>query len=423
MVSRPPAGGVAVVAHAAGAIPRQVAGVAEQHQRVRRAAVVHPVDGVPRLRPGRNTQEMPRRRAGADKGGVGFVVLHGLFARRELAQVEQRIEFQLEGAAQHRVGVAPFVAQGLDDVEFVLVAEHPAVGALFHDGEARRAAPARRRPGRRRLSPARASVTMPQTLRSWPRSVTNWISAGSAMNSLSGSAGLAARQATRYSMPPQTASLPCTRWGSRRSSTSSPACARRRRSGRLAVLSATSHRPAVAPEELARAVHLVSPSSAPIGTRENLFTLARTRNLMSVMVGKHSRTLAAAQGHARRMGGLAAGTPGAGSPPARCARWPRDRLGIDAAQLGQRAPMPAAVPGCCGPDGPRPGRNVRRIGFEHDGFERQPGRQAPDLQRARKRHGAAEAELQPRSMKVCACWKLPLKAWAMPPAGGSGAGA
>ena len=44
---------------------------------------------------------------------------------------------------------------------------------------------------------------MPHTLRSWPRSVTNWISAGSAISSFRGSLGLLATQATRYSSPPQ----------------------------------------------------------------------------------------------------------------------------------------------------------------------------------------------------------------------------
>ena len=59
--------------------------------------------------------------------------MHGLFARRELAHVEHGIEFVVEGAGQHAARLAPFVEQHLHDLEFVLVAKHPAVDPLFHD--------------------------------------------------------------------------------------------------------------------------------------------------------------------------------------------------------------------------------------------------------------------------------------------------
>jgi hypothetical protein len=127
-------GVVAVVAHGAG-------GVDAAAWRRRRTA--------PACAPGCGHRLPTRRRRGCarrarpgdaapaqqapDKGGVGFVVLHRLFARRIQAGVEQRIEFVLEGAGQHRVRVAPLVEQHLHDIQFVLVAEDAAVDALFHD--------------------------------------------------------------------------------------------------------------------------------------------------------------------------------------------------------------------------------------------------------------------------------------------------
>jgi hypothetical protein len=129
-------GAVAVVAHLAGGIARQAVRVVEQHQRVRRRAVVQRVDGggAAAAGPEQPGDAAPLEQA-AHEGGVGFVVLHRLFARRELAHVEQRVEFELEGAGQHRVRVAPFVAQQLHDLELVVVAEDAAAAALFHDGE------------------------------------------------------------------------------------------------------------------------------------------------------------------------------------------------------------------------------------------------------------------------------------------------
>lgn len=127
---------VAVVTHRAGRVLRQAVRVVEQHQRVRGRAVVRGVDGAAAAasRPEHPRDAAPLEQA-AHERGVRLVVLHGLFARRELAHVEQRIEFEFEGVGQHRVRLAPFVAQHLHDLQLVLVAEHAAVGALFHHGE------------------------------------------------------------------------------------------------------------------------------------------------------------------------------------------------------------------------------------------------------------------------------------------------
>jgi hypothetical protein len=68
-------------------------------------------------------------------------------------------------------------------------------------------------------------------------------------------------------------------------------------------------------------------------------------------------------------------------------------------------------------------RDIRRIRFQHDGIERQGGRQFADAARAGKLMAPPKPSLKPSLMNSSACWRLPLKAWAMPPGTVHGANA
>ena len=125
-------GVIAVIAHRAGRVLRQAAGVVEQQQ-----SMHGHVGGV--RAGGRSRLETPGDAAApeqaADKGGIGFIMLHREFAHGQAARRQRRIDGEIQAGGEHAIALPPLLKQELHDLQCVLVAKHPRIDAFFHQGQ------------------------------------------------------------------------------------------------------------------------------------------------------------------------------------------------------------------------------------------------------------------------------------------------